>query len=78
MMSCRKGGEFMGTAKIVNYDLVLSQQLSIIKFSDQHPEDEDRDGLQNVGFFTIQPLDLADSPRELYYSKLFTILSCYT
>jgi hypothetical protein len=31
----------------------------------QHPEDKDRDGLQNV-FFTIQPLDPADSPRELY------------
>jgi hypothetical protein len=29
-------------------------------------EDEDRDGLRNVGFFTAQPFDLADSPRELY------------
>jgi hypothetical protein len=29
-----------------------------------NPEDEDRDGLQNVGFFTAQPFDLADSPRE--------------
>jgi hypothetical protein len=30
-------------------------------------EDKDRDGLQNVGFFTVQPLDLANSPIELYY-----------
>jgi len=29
--------------------------------------DEDRDGLQNVGFFTAQPFDLADSPRELHH-----------
>jgi hypothetical protein len=35
----------------------------------QHPEDEDRDGLRNVGFFTVQSLDLADSLRELHYIK---------
>jgi hypothetical protein len=27
-------------------------------------EDEDRDGLRNVGFFTAQPYDLADSLKE--------------
>jgi hypothetical protein len=36
----------------------------------QHPEDEDRYGLQNVVFFTVQSLDLADSPRELHYTQL--------
>jgi hypothetical protein len=30
-------------------------------------EDEDRDGLRNVGFFTAQPFDPADSPRELHH-----------
>jgi hypothetical protein len=35
----------------------------------QHPEDEDRDGLRNVGFFTVQPLDLADRPRELHFTQ---------
>jgi hypothetical protein len=29
-----------------------------------YPEDEDRDGLRNVGIFTAQPFDPADSPRE--------------
>jgi len=31
-------------------------------------EDEDRDGLQNVGFFTAQPFYLADSPRKLHHT----------
>jgi hypothetical protein len=31
------------------------------------PEDEDRDGLQNTGFFTAQPFDPADSLRELHH-----------
>jgi len=35
----------------------------------QQPEDKDRDGLQNTGFLTIQPLDLADSLRELHYTQ---------
>jgi hypothetical protein len=35
----------------------------------QHPEDRDSDGLQNT-FFTIQPLNLADRPRELHYTQL--------
>jgi hypothetical protein len=34
-----------------------------------YPEDEDRDGLRNVGLLTAQPFDPADSPRELPYSK---------
>jgi len=36
----------------------------------QHPEDEDRDGLQNAGFFINQPLDPTDSSRELHYTQL--------
>jgi hypothetical protein len=40
--------------------------------SDQYPEDEDTDGLRNVGLFTAQPFDPADSPRELHHvSKSF-------
>jgi hypothetical protein len=35
----------------------------------QHTED-DRDGLWNIGFFTVQPLDPADSQRELHYTQL--------
>jgi hypothetical protein len=35
----------------------------------QHPEDEDRDGLRNVGLFTLEPLDPADSQRELHYTQ---------
>jgi hypothetical protein len=31
--------------------------------------DEDRDGLRNVGFFTAQPFDPADSPRDLHHAK---------
>jgi hypothetical protein len=30
---------------------------------------EDRDGLRNVGFFTAQPFDPADSPRELHHTQ---------
>jgi hypothetical protein len=37
---------------------------------DKYPEDEDRDGLRNLGFFTAQPFDLADSPRELHHRFL--------
>jgi len=34
-------------------------------------EDKDRGGLQNdVPSPTVQPLDLADSPRELHYTQL--------
>jgi len=62
------------------------RRLSLIKFSratsrvkwfkcPQYSEDEDRDGLRNVGFFTFQPFDLAGSPRELYYNKLCIL--CY-
>jgi hypothetical protein len=32
-----------------------------------YPEDEDRDGLRNVGLLTAQPFDPADSPRELHH-----------
>jgi len=31
----------------------------------KYPEDEGRDGHRNAGFFTFQPLDPADSQREL-------------
>jgi hypothetical protein len=34
----------------------------------QYPEDEDGDGPRNVGFFTIQPLDAAGSPRRFCYT----------
>jgi hypothetical protein len=30
----------------------------------------DRDGLRNVGFFTAQPFDPADNPRELHHTQL--------
>jgi hypothetical protein len=33
------------------------------------PEDEDRDGLRNVGFSTAYPFDPADSPRELHHTQ---------
>jgi hypothetical protein len=33
------------------------------------PEDEDTDGLWNVGFFTVQPFDPAESPRELRHTQ---------
>jgi hypothetical protein len=75
-----------------SWDLLLSQRLSMIKFSQAisrvkwlcsvknnrlksslssssgYYEDDDRDGLQNVGFFTAQPFDLANSPRELHHN----------
>jgi hypothetical protein len=35
----------------------------------QHTEEEDKDGLQNIGFFHIQPLDSADSLRELHHTQ---------
>jgi hypothetical protein len=63
-------------------NLELSRWLCIIKFSKatshvkwlngkvlQYPEDEDGDGLRNVGFFTIQPFDAAGSPRRFYYKN---------
>jgi hypothetical protein len=31
-----------------------------------YPEDEDRDGPRNVGFFAIQPFDAAGTPRRFY------------
>jgi hypothetical protein len=34
------------------------------------PEDEDRDGLQNIGFFTAQPFDPADNLREFHHTHL--------
>jgi hypothetical protein len=51
-----------------------------------YPEDEDRDGLRNIGFLTAQPFDPADSPRELHhflcYLKVFliwrfSVLACW-
>jgi hypothetical protein len=36
-----------------------------------NPEDEDRDGAQNIGLFTVQPLDLADNLKELHYITVF-------
>jgi hypothetical protein len=42
---------------------------NILNLSGQYPEDEDRDGLRNVGFLTAQPFDPADSPRELHHTQ---------
>jgi hypothetical protein len=33
-------------------------------------EDEDRNGLQNIGFLTTQPFDPADSPRKLHDTEV--------
>jgi hypothetical protein len=34
--------------------------------SSQFPDDEGRDGSQNVGLFTIKLFNMADSPRTFY------------
>jgi hypothetical protein len=39
------------------------------KYPYHHPEDEVRDGLRNVAFFTVQPLEPADGPKELHYTQ---------
>jgi hypothetical protein len=44
--------------------------IDCVSYPYQHSEDEDRDGLQNAGFFTIQPPDPANSLRELHYISL--------
>jgi hypothetical protein len=38
------------------------------KFYD--PEDEDRDGLRNVGLYKTEPPQPADNPRKLHYTPL--------
>jgi hypothetical protein len=35
-----------------------------------NPEDEDRDGLQNVGLQKTEPPYLADSPKKLHHAHL--------
>jgi hypothetical protein len=49
---------------------VWGSSLSSIYLSEfrvrHNPEDEDGDGLRNVGLFTVQPLDPADNPKELH------------
>jgi hypothetical protein len=35
----------------------------------QMVEDEDGDGLRNIGLLTARPFDLADSPRELHQTS---------
>jgi hypothetical protein len=54
----------------LTYDEVLSGyqpgQMVLVR---KYPEDEDRDGLRNVGLLTAQPFDPADSPRELYHTQ---------
>jgi hypothetical protein len=42
--------------------------LSVLQYPEDEDEDEDEDGPRNVGFFAIQPLDTAGSPREFYYT----------
>jgi hypothetical protein len=61
------------------YDLKLSQRLCIIKSSQgtsvlKYPEDEDRDGPRNVGFFAIQPFDAAGRPKRFYYTCVSSTL----
>jgi hypothetical protein len=64
---------------VTMYNLELSRWLYIIKCCRvtswstealQYSEDEDGDGPQNVGFFAIQPFDVADSPRRFYYRNV--------
>jgi hypothetical protein len=42
----------------------VSRTISVLKY----PEDEDRDGPRNVGFFAIQPCDTAGNPSRFYYT----------
>jgi uncharacterized Zn-finger protein len=44
--------------------MLLSRRLSMMKFSQAISQ---VNGLQNISFFTVQPFDLADSPRELHH-----------
>jgi hypothetical protein len=50
---------FVGRTEMVFETLVCSK----------YPEDEDRDGLRDVGLLTAQPFDPADSPRELHHTQ---------
>jgi hypothetical protein len=45
----------------------VSKTISVIVL--KVSEDEDRDGLRNVGFLTAQPFDPAGSPRELHHTQ---------
>jgi hypothetical protein len=53
----------------------FSRAISRVKWlsgekTEKLPEDEDRDGLRNVGFFTAQPLDPIEGPRKLQHISL--------
>jgi hypothetical protein len=41
----------------------ISKTISVLVY----PEDKDRDGLRNVGFFTAQPFDPADNLRKFHH-----------
>jgi hypothetical protein len=46
----------------------FSWAISWVRWLFNNPEDEDRDGLQNVGFYKTEPPYPADSPRKLHYT----------
>jgi len=48
-------------------DMKFSRAISRVNWSSG--EDEDRDGLRNVGFLTAQPFDPADIPRKLHHTQ---------
>jgi hypothetical protein len=47
----------------------ISKTISVLVLGVLVCEDEDRDGLRNVGLLTAQPFYLADSPRELHHTQ---------
>jgi hypothetical protein len=46
-------------------------------FEDKHPDNKDRDGLWNIGFFTAQPFDPADRLRKLHHIHTWLGTSMY-
>jgi hypothetical protein len=50
-----------------NVSKTISVLVLRVPQSDKYPEDEDRNGLRNVGLLTAQPFDPADSPRKLHH-----------
>jgi hypothetical protein len=70
----KKSTEVMFSRAISRVKWLSREQTNVSKtifvlVLDQYPENEDRNGLRNVGFFTAQPFDPADSPRELHHIK---------
>jgi hypothetical protein len=50
----------------------MVERLANQRFED--PEEEDRDGVRNVGLLSAQPFDPADSPRELHHTLFLSPL----